>query len=438
MPYFASLLPTPVANRLSRPLLLLLILAGGLNLSGCQVFPSQNTAQAQAPTQDGVDTPAAVETAIAQPGSLEEPLEYTGTTQPIQQVSLRSQAEGRLLNLSVNVGDTVRQGEVLGQLDDRLIMTLMSQAQAELAALQSEVAQAEAEVSDAQAQVEQARVEWQQAETDAERLQSLAQEGVITAQQAEQAVTAALAAEQIFRSAQEQVRTREQAVTAARGRVRAQQAVLAEIQARRAYSLLTAPITGTVLERVTEPGNLVQPGNEVLKLGDFSAIKVVVQVSELELGSLRPGQAVSIRLDAFPDQSFQGQISRISPAADPTARLIPIEITMPNGVGTSGRDIGSGLLARVQFQTNAAKPIVLPESALSLAGEETESTVFVLEGDGEAARVVARSVEVGDRANGQVVIRSGLQSGEPVVIRSSDPLTDGQLVRLSILSETVQ
>jgi len=424
---------------------LALSLSGLMAIAGCRI-PAE-TAQAQqaqlgqpggqgsgrggqgGPGQGG---PASVETAIARPGSLQESPTYTGTTQPVRQASLRSQAEGRLLDLSVDVGDSVREGEVVGRLDGRLLSAAVSQDRAELAALESQVAQAQAEVSDARAQAAQAEVEWQQARLDSDRLQKLAAEGAVSQQQADQAKTAALAAEQVFRSAQERIRTREQAVVAAQRRVQAQQAAVAETRERQTFSLLTAPLSGIVLERLTEPGNLVQPGNEVLRVGDFSALKVAVQVSELDLGLLRLGQPAEVRLDAFPDESFAGRVSRISPAADPRSRLVPVEVVIPN---SGSRRLGSGLLARVQFQTGLAGRVVIPEAALEAGGEDNNSVLFVVEGEGDEAKVVARSVQVGDRANGRIEILSGLQPGESFVLRSSRPLENGQPVRLSILSE---
>lgn len=405
-----------------------------LTTTGCNFLPNQEVQAQPESSETQEDDSVAVETAIAETGSLEDSIEYTGTTQPIRLVSLRSQAEGRLINLEVDVGDAVVQGQSLGQIDDRLLAAQLNQAEAELAALQSEVAQAESEVSDAQAQVEQARAELQQAESDADRLQSLFEAGAGTEQSAEQARTAAVTAQQAVRSVEEQVRTRRQAVIAAQGRVEAQRSVVSEENERRQYSLLTSPLNGAVLERVSEPGNLVQPGDEVLTLGDFSAIKVIVQVSELELASVRTGQSVQIRLDAFPDQPFQGQVSRISPAADPTARLVPIEIALSNPDGR----IGSGLLARVQFQSEQAARVVIPETALAAVGEENESTLFVVEGTGETAKAVARSIQIGNRANGQVEIRAGLKPGESYVARSTKPVKDGQALRLSVLSETTQ
>ena len=398
-----------------------------LTASGCSL-PGRDTAEAQPAQPDS--GAIAVETISVQSDRLDASLEYTGTTQPIQEVSLRSQVEGQLLSLRVDVGDAVTPGQMLGQVDAAVLQTLVNAAKAELAARQSEVSQARAAVSDALAQVERARAEMMQAQADAERLQQLVADGAVTTQQAEQAETAFLAAEQIFRSAEEQVRTREQAVVAAQGRVDAQAALVAQAEERLSYASLIAPLNGVVLERVMEPGNLVQPGTEVLKLGDFSAVKVIVQISELDLAQLERGQPAQVQLDAFPGETWSGRITRISPVADPTARLVPIEVEIPNG----DRRIGSGLLARVNF-TAGDVAIVLPTQALEVNPELLEPTVFILDESQENPTVSARPVEIGDRTNGRVEILAGLAPGERVVISSDAPLSDGQAVRLSILSQ---
>lgn len=430
-----------------RPLIILSIFAA--SLMGCSSIPKDEAdAQTRQSQGDQNKQPASVDVAVARAAPSQSSLEYVGTTQPYRQVSLRTQVEGQLLSLRADVGDAVTQGQVLAQIDDKVLTTAVIEATAEVAALESEVAQARAQVSDALRQVESARLQLQQAQADAARFEKLFRAGAIAQQQAEQARTAAGTAQQAFRSAQEVVRTRQQAVSAAQRRVGAQQAVIARERERQSYTTLTAPVTGVVLERVSEPGNLAQAGSEVLKLGDFSQVKVSVQVSELELSKVRVGQPVGVKLDAFSREVFRGQVSRISPVADATARLVPIEITMPN----VGARIGSGLLARVSFGQRVANEIRVPETAFQTnrkRGERQGSgnadnreqqprkagTLYVVRGSGQQAKVTARNVTLGQRQDGLVAVVAGLGEGDRIVIRSSKPLKDGDPVKLSILSE---
>ncbi|MCL1470156.1 efflux RND transporter periplasmic adaptor subunit [Argonema antarcticum] len=449
-------------------------------LTGCGIAGKVEAEAQSGPPQSqqrAQQRPTTVDAALARTGVLQEPTQYIGTTRPVREISLRSQVEGRLLNLAVNIGDRIARGQILAILDDSLLLTAVTQAQAELAARESEVARAQTQVSNARARAQQAKVELQQAKTNSRRRQYLQQEGAISKQDAELAQTAAQSGEQVLRAAEEQIRTEQQAVAAAQGRVRVQQAIIAQAKERQSYARVISPIKGVVLERVTEPGNLVQPGGEVLKLGDFSRVKVVVPVSELELSNIRVGQLVQVRLDAFANETFSGAVSRISPAADATARQVPVEITIPN----SNDKIGSGLLARVSFSQLSRPKVIVPQTAVLGAGERGSggaggqgsggagerggrgaggqrsggageqgsradstlrtqdsglSTLFVVKGEGKEVKVEARQVQVGSSANGKVEILSGLNQGERYAVKSSKPLKNGETVLLSILSET--
>ncbi|MBE9207930.1 efflux RND transporter periplasmic adaptor subunit [Nostoc sp. LEGE 06077] len=418
------------------------LLTTGLLSASCASLPKE-AAEAQSQRgskQSGGATP--VDVAIASTGTLQTQLEYMGTTIPFRTVSLRSQVEARLLSLNVDVGDRLKKGQSIGQLDDALLLTELKQAEAELAAQKSDVARAETQVSNARAEVERLRLQLVQAEADSQRQQQLYQQGAIAQQAAEQSRTQAQTAAQALRAATEQVRTEQQAVAATQGRVLAQQAVVAQVKERRSYTRLISPINGVVTSKVTEPGNLLQAGGEVLQIGDFSRVKVVVQVSELELAKIKVGQSVQVRLDAFPQRTLTGRVIRISPAADVTARLIPVEVEVPNSQG----NIGSGLLARVNFATQAQPRVVVSQTALQksakqpsgseAANNETNGTVFVVTDTQGKPTVTARSVTLGKKADSKVEILSGLQPGERYVVRSGRPLKDGNPVRLSILSET--
>ncbi|GAB4550632.1 MAG: efflux RND transporter periplasmic adaptor subunit [Pleurocapsa sp.] len=382
---------------------------------------------------------AAVDTAIARAGQLENAEEYTGTTLPQREIAVRSRIEGQILDIAVDVGDTVKKGQVIARIDDDILASEVAEAEAEIAALQAEVSSLQAEVNDAQATVERSRLELQQAQSDAARSEQLYREGAISEQSVELARTAVGTANQALLSAQQQVQNQISAVNAAQRRVKAQQAIVDRAQQRQSYSTLISSVDGSVLERTLEPGDLAQPGDEILRLGDLSQIKVEVQISELELNNIRLGETAEVRLDAWRDRTFTGRVSQISPVADSTARLIPIEIIIPNG----DRRIGSGLLARVSFESTKAPQVVIPETAIQIASfqnkantDEQTATIFIINGKGEQATVEARTVTIGKTVDHRVEIISGLKPGEQFVVRSSKDLKDGDKVRLSFISET--
>lgn len=128
----------------------------------------------------------------------------------------------------------------------------------------------------------------------------------------------------------------------------------------------------------------------------------------------------------------------------PQARLIPVEVVIPNSDGK----IGSGLLARVNFESQTAQRVIVPQTAIQKQASQQKSnrantqnqagTLFVVSDAEGKAKVTARAVTLGKRADSKVEILSGLQPGERYVVRSGQPLKDGDAVRLSILSETTE
>ncbi|TYQ24566.1 HlyD family efflux transporter periplasmic adaptor subunit [Pseudanabaena sp. UWO311] len=439
------------------------ILATIASLSGVTASCTQSNKDASQAQVQSQKPAIAVDVAIASLEALEGKNEYTGTTAPIREVSVKSRLEGRLLDLNVDVGDRVEAGQAIAQLDDAVLSATVLQAEAEVAAREAEVSQASAAVGNARAQVERARLEYQQAQADANRLSQLAKDGAVSSQTAETAITRARSAEQSLRSAEQQVSLQQQTVGASSQRVLAQEAIRLREQERQSYTTITAPINGIVLERVSETGNLLFAGNDVVKLGDFSQVKVIVLISELEISKVRLNQTVNIRFDTFPDQKFTGTVRRISPVADPVARLIPVEVIVPN----RDNKLGSGQLARVQFSGKQERQIAIAETALEVAGRPTPApkdantntqtkpktdtksspsatdkgkpktgTVFVITGDQKEPKVLARKVTLGDRRDGKVVILSGLKEGDRIVVRSGSKLQDGDSVKLSVLSES--
>ncbi|BAQ60377.1 probable RND efflux membrane fusion protein [Geminocystis sp. NIES-3708] len=359
--------------------------------------------------------------------------EYIGTTEPIKQIILRSQAEGQILSLKVDVGDKVSQGQVIAELDNTLLKAALYKAEAELASLQSAVIEAEADVISAQAQVKSDQIRFAQTEVDANRLKELYDDGAIAKRDVELAMTEAKTAKQSVKASESQVKVKKATVETAKGRIISQKAVIQEEKKRLIFTKIKAPSSGYVLERMTEQGNLIQPGGEIIRIGDFSQVKVNVAVSELELKNLTLGKTVNVNLDAFPQQKFTGIINRISPAANQESRQIPLEILLSN----QDQKISSGLLARVTFNNNENPPILIPESALKIdnpRGNKLSNTVFILDNINGNEQVITRQVTIGENKNGKVEILSGLNSNDRLIVKSSGKLENGQTVRLSAIS----
>jgi multidrug efflux pump subunit AcrA (membrane-fusion protein) len=370
-----------------------------------------------------------VDVAIAHPQSLQEELEYIGSTGPAKEISLRAQADGQLLRLNVKVGDRVKPGQAIAQLDGASLASAVSQAQAELAARESEVSRAENEVENARLQIEQAQNALQQNRTDSIRLEKLYREGAISARVANAARSRAELASLALRSAQAQVKLEQETIVAAKSRVKAQQVAVKRAIAQKSFASITSPIEGVVLKQMVEPGRIVRTGDEILKLGDFEQVTVKTQVSELEVPKIRVGQTVQVALDALAQREFTGKVSRVSASSDPTVRLVPVEVTINN----PDKRIGNGLLARVRFAQETTKQIVVPETALQRA-ENNNSFLFVVQREGAQAKVNNRPVSLGNQVNGQVEVVSGLSVGESFVLHSDKPLKDGEMVRLSAIS----
>jgi multidrug efflux pump subunit AcrA (membrane-fusion protein) len=394
----------------------------------------------------------AVDVREARRGRLRTPLTLVGTTQPRELVAVRARVEGPLESLAVDIGDAVKEGQELGRLDTTLLEAEVREAEAALAGARAEVASAQAGVAQAKSGLEQSRLALAQAEVEAQRYERLAGRGIASRQEAEQRLTEARTARQAVGAASQEVRTQESLVAAANARVQAQAALVEAARERLSFASLRSPLSGHVVERLFSAGDLPRIGDEVLRVGDFSELEVAFSVSELELSRVAPGRKVRVRLDALGDTVLTGTVARVSPQADPVSRLVPVEVVLPNPEAR----LGGGLLARVQLDDGGEERLLVLESALEVNLEEgsaqggsgqgagaasdgggpeavpQEGQVFVVT---EGARVEARQVRLGARADKQVEILSGLKEGDRVVVRSERPLQSGSEVRFSALSE---
>ena len=436
MVYALILQERPMHLLIGRRMLVLLL---GCSLLACE--PESRTEKAAAPAHAGI----AVDVQVARVGTLLPPVEVVGTTAPVRDVVVRARSDGRLEQLHVGVGDVVREGEAIARLEADLLEQALREEVAALAAARAEAASAATAVAEA-------RLTLEQAQNEAVRSTQLAARGLISRQEAEQHTTQA-------RTTAERLHSQQALLQAARERVVAQEALVAQAQERLSYVAITSPIAGRVLEKLTDPGNVLGVGDGIVRVGDLSQVDILASLSELDLGRVTLGRQVPVRLDAFPQTEWHGEVIRISPQADPVSRLVPVTILVPNADGM----LSAGLLARVEIAAAGEPHVIIPASALALTpggqnalaaaapevapapeassgpGEPPGSAaVFVVQESPEGLIAEERHVRIGRRADEQVEVFEGLQAGEQVIVRSAQPLTPGSRLRLSALSQGVQ
>jgi RND family efflux transporter MFP subunit len=304
--------------------------------------------------------------AAVAPRDLARSVVVTGPVEPVRTIGVNSLLAGTVLDVHVQEGDRVREGQLLAELDARETRAQYERAQAVLANAQGAF----------------------------ERNEQLAKSQIITDvefQQSRSAYEVAKSDAEIWRT-------------------------------RLAFTRITAPSPGVVTTKLVEAGSAVSANQRLFDLADVSLLVVRVAISELDVVHVRPGARVDVVLDAYPDASMEGTVRRVFPSADAQSRLVPVEIAM--GRFPSGVAARPGFLARVAFRLDERNDaLVVPAAAIGVS--EEGQFVYVVQDDS----LVRRAVTTGLTAEGLVEVRQGLQAGERVVTSGHTNLRPGIRVR---------
>lgn len=185
---------------------------------------------------------------------------------------------------------------------------------------------------------------------------------------------------------------------------RARRAV-AEAQAQLDYTTITAPISGTVVDRYVEAGDTTTPGQALLRLFNPGRLRVEALLRESLIGSVHQGQEIVARIGAL-DLAVPVVVEEIVPTADPGSRSFLIKAVLPPQA-----DLYPGMFARLEIPTGSRQGILIPEAALIRAGQLTFVYVAV-----DERRVQRRTVRVGTQHGGRVEAVSGLRADEVIVV----------------------
>jgi membrane fusion protein, multidrug efflux system len=194
--------------------------------------------------------------------------------------------------------------------------------------------------------------------------------------------------------------------------------------ARAGDRLVRAPFAGVVGLSDIAPGALVNPGTPIATLDDVSAVRVDFEIPDRYLASLREGQALVARADAYPGEAIQGRIATLDTRIDERTRAITARAEFPN----PGRRLRPGMMLRIAVARGERQSLAIPEAALSVQGDS--AFVYVLGQRDERTIAVQRPVVTGVRQQGFVEILDGLRAGERLVADGLNRIQPNQPVRI--------
>jgi membrane fusion protein (multidrug efflux system) len=204
-------------------------------------------------------------------------------------------------------------------------------------------------------------------------------------------------------------------------RVKVNEAQVQAARARLANTRIRAPFTGRVGLRNVSPGSYVDSSTEITTLDDIDRIKLDFSVPETFLTVIVEGMQIEARSVVFPDRVFAGTVESVDTRLDPVSRSVEVRAVLPNADAA----LRPGMFMTVDLQQNRGDVLVVPEE--SIVPEGLEQYVFVVK-DGVVEK---RSVFLGRRIPGFVVIRDGLVAGEEVISEGTNKVRDG--IRVEVL-----
>ena len=335
-----------------------------------------------------------------------------------RRAAVASKGTGRLVALHVREGSVVKQGELIGRLDD-------SDVQAAIAAAQAGVAQAQAVQAQAVAALGQMRAELATAEGELARQQALQGQGFVSAQ----ALDGAQRRVDVARSA---LATQQAAILSAAAAVALSQAQVRVQQVNQANTEIRAPFDGVVLVKNANVGDMITPfssasgtSGAVVTIADMATLEVEADVSESNVARVKTEQPVEITLDALPDVRLRGNVSRIVPTVDRAKATVMTKIRFE----TPDPRMLPEMSAKLSFLSQPAsaddqKPVIAVNPK-TLVEREGQWLVFRLAGSTVEAVQVQPGRKIGEL---QELRGDMLKSGERLVLSPSDKLKAGAQV----------
>ncbi len=378
-----------------------------VSIVGC----SKPTAQ----TRGRDDTAKPVKVEHVKQESVRRAVEIVGTLAAEDEVTISSEADGVVSQLRHDLGDRVAAGEVLIELDREKQQYNFEQQKAALARTLAQYGAPDPEHLPPIQQtpdVQKAQAELVQAKQAYDRAEELHKRQLVPKQTLDDAEAMLHAKQASYDSSLQNAKNLQANIAAANAAMK-----LADRQLRDTY--IRAPFEGYVAKRMVNLGELVKPQTQVMSVVRVNPLKVTAEIPEKMAPWIKSGEPVELHVDAYPDRSFTGTVSRISPAVNTSTRAFPFEARVPNEDAL----LKPGTFARVHITTGKVDDVMtVPYAAIQY--RYGVNRVFVIDGD----RLAARELKIGDRIGDRIEIVSGVKPGESVAVTDVEKLLDGAKV----------
>lgn len=332
-----------------------------------------------------------------------------GNITPLTEAVLSARADGYLRRRYVDIGDTVKAGRVLAEIEAPELDQQVQQAKASLS-------QTQAALSRTQHGLTLASANLHLAELTVQRWKTLVERGVVSRQEFDQK-------QADYEAQQANVESARADVRAAEENIRASEANLKRLQNLQGYERVTAPFSGIITARNVDVGSLISSnGNTPLfRMAQIDTLRIMIDVPEQSSPYIRVGEPAQVTLQEFAGRKFAGRVSRTANALDANTRTLPTEVQVPN----PQHILLPNMYAQVILTgARAAEAILIPGEALVVRPNGTHVAILK-----EGNRVHFQPVEVGRDYGPEIEIRQGLTGGEYVVVNPTDDAREGAEVK---------
>ncbi len=328
-----------------------------------------------------------------------------GNITPLTEAVINARAEGYLRKRYVDIGDRVRAGQLLAEIEAPELDQQVQQARAGLS-------QTQAALGRAQHVLAQSRANAHLSEVTEQRWKTLADRGVVSRQEFDQKHAQSESDQAAVESAQSDVR-------AAQDNIRASEANVQRLVELQGYKKITAPFAGVVTVRNVDVGALISTSGStpLFRIAQIDVLRIVINVPEQSAPLIKVGEPAEVTVQEFGSRKFNGRVSRTANSLDANTRTLPTEVQVRNADYT----LLPNMYAQVNFiGARKAPAILVPGDALIVKSDGTQVAVV-----SSGNRVHFQPVEVGRDYGPEIEIRTGLSGGERVVVNPTDDVREG-------------